>query len=240
MHSKKTVKRICPIKAVLFDIDGTIMNCHRAGKIALLKAAEEVFGTAGNMENVNFQGKTDPFILYESLSSAGFNKTEIAEKTGILKEKYIARLNNIIFSHKATLMPGIKELLLMLENSDNILTGLLTGNFRESAAIKLSRFNLNRHFSFGVFGCDTANRNDMPLIAKKIIDKKYSIDLDFGDMIIIGDTVYDILCSKHAGAVSISVGTGWTHKEVLLNHKPDFYFDDLSNTDAVVDLIINN
>ncbi|MCP4136290.1 MAG: HAD hydrolase-like protein [bacterium] len=225
------------MKAVLFDIDGTILNSNKAGRTSLIRATEDVFGTVGHMEKVDFQGKTDPLILYESLLSMGFDKTAIHDKIDDLKIKYFEYLRETIFKNEATLMPGIEEISARLFKDSSIILGLLTGNFHESARIKLSRFDLNKYFEFGVFGDDAANRNDMPGIGREKIKELYNVDIDFSRMFIIGDTIHDINCANNSGAVSIAVGTGWVDKDILLPHNPDYYFDDLGDVDRVLSVI---
>ena len=228
-----------PIKAVLFDIDGTILNCHGAGRLSLIKATKEIFGTTGLMDNVNFQGKTDPQILHESLINIGISEKEISDNMTQLMKTYFKYLRKNIIEHKVTLLPGIVEILNKLTENKSVMPGLLTGNFKESAKIKLSKYDLNNYFLFGVFGSDTPARNDMPQIAKNRIKKRFLVDIDYKDMIIIGDTVHDINCAKNAGAISISVGTGWTEKGILLENNPDYFFEDMSNTDQIADIILN-
>jgi phosphoglycolate phosphatase-like HAD superfamily hydrolase len=226
-------------KAVLFDIDGTILKCNGAGKRSFMKACSDVFGTFGAMDKVDFQGKTDPIIIKESLIQTGFSNDKIISNTDYLKNRYFHYLAEAMPAAKAALMPGIRELLNALSCINGIYTGLLTGNFRKSAQIKLSRFGLNDYFPFGVFGDDAAIRNNMPALAKQIIMEKYSLQIDFKNMIIIGDTIFDIECAKHAGAVSFAVCTGWTEKESLIAAGPDIFFDDLSDTQSVINSILS-
>jgi phosphoglycolate phosphatase-like HAD superfamily hydrolase len=79
----------------------------------------------------------------------------------------------------------------------------------------------------------------MPAIARYRLLNSFSLDIDYRRMVIIGDTVHDIACSKNSGSVSISVGTGWTERTVLLEEEPDYFFDDMSDVESVVDTIIN-
>ncbi|PKL17844.1 MAG: hydrolase [Spirochaetae bacterium HGW-Spirochaetae-5] len=225
------------MKAVLFDIDGTILNCNSAGKAALIKATLDVFGTIGRMDKIDFQGKTDPLILKESLSIMGFSDQDIEEKSDMLKEKYFSYLQNYIKTYGVTVYPGIKEILLSLSERDDIMLGLLTGNFTESAKIKLSSHDLNKYFKFGVYGDDAPIRNLLPEKAQKRMTELFDINIDFKDTIIIGDTIYDVRCAKYSGAVSIAVGTGWSTPEILQNENPDFYFDNLSDIDQFMKII---
>jgi len=226
------------IKAILFDIDGTLLKCFGAGKKALVRACREVFGTVGMMQYVDFQGKTDPLILRESLSTMGFDDVDIERNTDALKERYFRHLAKYMSDSSSVLMPGVGELLDALSRTESVLLGLLTGNFRESARIKLGHFDLNRFFPFGVFGDDATYRNDMPPIAKRILNDDFGLDIPFGDIVIIGDTVYDIECAKRSGAVAVAVGTGWADRESLIARGPDFFFEDLADPGPVIDAIL--
>jgi len=189
------------------------------------------------MEMVDFQGKTDPLILIESLRMMGFSEDDIRNKSEDLKEKYFSYLEEEIYDNKVEIMPGVLEIIPKLYNDDEIILGLLTGNFQTSGRIKLKRHDLNKFFNFGVFGDDAHLRNDMPPIAQKRIAELHNINIDFSDIIIIGDTVYDIECARHSGAVSLAVGTGWADKKILLDKEPDYYLDNLGDVEQVMSII---
>ena len=191
------------------------------------------------MHAVDFQGKTDPLILIESLGIMGYREEDIQRNIEELKNRYFEHLRTNIYDSSSVLLPGVEELLVRLSDSDSVMVGLLTGNFRESARIKLDRFNLNRFFTFGVFGDDAAYRNDMPPIARSMIKESFNIDVPYRNIVIIGDTVHDIACAKASGAVSVSVGTGWVDPGVLLALEPDYYFKDLSDVDSVMKAILD-
>ncbi len=190
------------------------------------------------MHAVDFQGKTDPLILLESLGIMGYREEDIQRNIEELKNRYFEHLRTNIYDSSSVLLPGVEELLVRLSDSDSVMVGLLTGNFRESARIKLDRFNLNRFFTFGVFGDDAAYRNDMPPIARSMLKESFNIDVPYRNIVIIGDTVHDIACAKASGAMSISVGTGWVDPGVLLALEPDYYFQDLSDVDSVMQAIL--
>ncbi|OHD63420.1 MAG: hypothetical protein A2176_01890 [Spirochaetes bacterium RBG_13_51_14] len=236
--SRDNRHRRCEIKAVLFDIDGTLVKCFGAGKKSLIQACRETFGTVGKMNYVDFQGKTDPLILRESLGIMGFKEDDISRNIEALKRRYFHHLSINMRDSSSVMLPGVRGLLDKLSGMEGVVLGLLTGNFRESARIKLDRFDLNRNFSFGVFGDDAAHRNDMPIIARTMIKNDLGIDIPFRNIVIVGDTVYDIECAKSAGAISISVGTGLLDREILLSHKPDYFFDDLSDVDRIIEAIL--
>ena len=57
-------------------------------------------------------------------------------------------------------MPGIEPLLDRLID-DGVLLGLVTGNIEAAAHVKLARAGLNRFFSFGGYGSDSADRTEV-------------------------------------------------------------------------------
>lgn len=189
------------------------------------------------MEKLDFQGKTDPLILHKSLEIMGISEKEIAEKTESLKEKYFFYLTESLEEFGVIIFPGIIEILEILSARKNIFLGLLTGNFKQSARIKLESANLNRFFSFGAFGDDAPIRDLLPEVAKKRVSEKFNKDVDFTNTYIVGDTVYDVRCAKYAGAVSIAVGTGWGETEHLLDEKPDYYFEDLQDINQFINIL---
>ena len=225
------------MKAILFDIDGTILNTKGAGRDSLMEATSLAFGTTGKMEIVDFQGRTDQYILTESLRHTGMTDDDIEEKLPVLKDLYFSLLKENMLTYECYSMPGIEDLLQKLSTESDFILGLLTGNFRESAYIKIGRFGLEGFFSMGVFADDAARRNDMPPIARERIRELHGVDMDFSDIIIIGDTVHDIECARASGAVAVAVGTGWTPGEELIVKQPDYYFDDLGDTELVMDVI---
>lgn len=189
------------------------------------------------MDKINFQGKTDPLILKEALGESITESASYSEKIERLKEKYFTYLKENMPNYEAVILPGIEELLKKIDSHPSTITGLLTGNFMESAKIKLEQLDLYKYFSFGVYGDNAASRNGLPDVAKKILLTQFGHDLSPRDMIIIGDTVHDIECAKHAGAVSVAVATGWTRRDVLIAHRPDYYFDDFQDFTAFLRII---
>ena len=224
-------------KAVLFDIDGTILNAGGAGRKAFMQAAQEVFGFTGAMQRVDFKGRTDSYILEESFKNSRLPQKELNLKLGFMKKAYTEALKTTIYEYESLLFPGIREALNELHKNQSVLLALLTGNFKESAFIKLERFDLDKFFCLGAYGEDSIDRNELlPIVQRRILKNK-GLHLDFSKMVIVGDTVHDIECAKASGAVSITVGTGGTPKETLMEKNPDYYFDDLADTENFLKVI---
>lgn len=196
----------------------------------MVQAAIAVYGTAGDMDTVDFQGKTDPLILIQSLTPHGINQNTIFERMEDYKTLYFDLLQQTMPQSDAVLLPGIRELLHTLKKYDNLIVGLLTGNFYKGAMIKLNYFDIFHYFTMGVFADDTYIRNEMPFVALQRLQAVTGTVFTPEDLIIIGDTIYDIECGKASGATTVAVATGWTDAETLLQHNPDYFFHELSDT----------
>jgi phosphoglycolate phosphatase-like HAD superfamily hydrolase len=117
---------------------------------------------------------------------------------------------------------------------ENITLGLLTGNIEEGARIKLAPHDLNKYFSFGAFGSDAIERSELPAIAMQRANEPTGKIFCGCDVVIIGDSVHDVECGKGIGAKSIAVATGGTSPEELLLRKPNYFFEDLSESERVI------
>ncbi len=225
-------------KLVLFDIDGTLLKVGNINRQSLIDALIAVYDTEGSARHHNFAGKMDSVIIYEILQNAGLTDKQIAAGFEQVKQTYIELFRQQAKARDVTLMTGIRELLLTLSDRDDILLGLLTGNFEGSGRHKLHLPSINHYFSFGAFADDAWHRNDLPAIAveraRKLTGKTFTSE----QVVIIGDTEHDIRCSRAIGAKCIAVATGNYPAESLLKHKPDALFEHLGDTGEVIRCIL--
>jgi phosphoglycolate phosphatase-like HAD superfamily hydrolase len=158
-------------KLILFDIDGTLVLTGGAGIRAMNRACEELVGNPDGLEGIPVAGRTDRIILADVVTRAGHTLDD-----GLLdqlRERYVANLREEIerpgraqsFESLGArggvkaVMPGIRELLDILHQRDDVFLALLTGNFAASARIKLEHFDLWRYFRCGAYADDAADRN---------------------------------------------------------------------------------
>jgi phosphoglycolate phosphatase-like HAD superfamily hydrolase len=58
------------------------------------------------------------------------------------------------------------------------------------------------------------------------------------DVVIIGDSIYDVRCGVPYDATTIAVASGKTPAEVLRAENPTFFFDDAADVRAVMTAIL--
>jgi phosphoglycolate phosphatase-like HAD superfamily hydrolase len=225
---------------VLFDIDGTLMLTDGAGKRALHRALLEVFGSTGPAAH-RFDGKTDPQIVRELMRIEGHADAHIDAHMQELLDRYLAYLEGEMAdpSHNPRLLPGVRELLDGLERRDDVMLGLLTGNLREGARIKLRMLGVDpERFVVGAYGSDHELRPELPAIARERATKLSGIAFNGRDVVVIGDTPADVTCGRAIGARAIGVATGAYSTDELASYGAFAVFRDLGDTDAVIAAII--
>ena len=110
--------------------------------------------------------------------------------------------------------------------------GLLTGNIRLGAEIKLRHFELWEVFQTGAFGDDHEDRDQIAALAKERGSLLLNNDLSGEQILVIGDTPRDIECARAIDARTLAVATGGVKFEELETHKPDWLVKDLTTVVA--------
>ena len=112
--------------------------------------------------------------------------------------------------------------------SDPPRLGLLTGNIQLGAEIKLRHFDLWKEFETGGFADDHEDRDQIAHAAWKRGGRVLGGELRGEEVLVIGDTPFDIRCGRAIGAKVLAVATGGATLEELERHKPDWAVKDLS------------
>lgn len=212
---------------ILFDIDGTLVRTGGAGKAAMESALAEAFGVKELRDEVPYSGRTDVAIGRDLLRVHGIEPTP--ENQRKLRDAYLANLPESLRTRGGTVCPGIPELLAALAGRPGVVLGLLTGNVRLGARVKLSHFGLWDFFACGGFGDDHHDRDDVARAALACVRQHVSRHVDPSEVWVIGDTPLDVSCARAIGANAVAVATGWHPLEELARHEPDFIFNDLSD-----------
>jgi phosphoglycolate phosphatase len=236
-------------KLVLFDIDGTLVLTGGAGIRAMNRACEELVGHPQALEGIPVAGRTDRIILTDVATRAGHSLDD-----GLLdqlRERYIAHLRTEIErpgrlqsfeslgprSGIKAVMPGIRELLEILDRRSDVLLGLLTGNFQQGALIKLEHFDLWRYFQCGAFGDDSADRNDLVPFDVERARHRGLDDIEPSRIFVVGDTPHDVACARAVGAVPIAVATGGFTSDQLRESGADIVYENLADPTPFLKLL---
>lgn len=220
-----------PIKLVLFDIDGTLIRTGGAGMRAFERTFQTVFGATGATRGVSFAGRTDTAIVRECLTGLGLPFTP--ETTGRFFETYVFWLQEFLHELRGSICPGVERFLAQLaELPARPAVGLLTGNTRLGAEIKLRHFGLWERFACGAFGDDDEDRNRLAAVALDRGERLLGTDLDGNEILVVGDTPLDIACARAVGARALAVATGGFTPDELDQHRPTWTAPTLEQINA--------
>jgi len=226
------------MRLILFDVDGTLLSARGAGRRALKRAFERVFGTAGGFDQYDLRGKTDTRIVFEVLEGAGLPRDRVKERLDEFFEEYARGLvAEIGDGRDVVTLPGIAPLVHRLGQADGLLLGLLTGNIEEGARIKLAPTGLWPYFLVGAFGSDHPDRRRLPSLAARRAQARVGHAFRPEEVLVVGDTPLDIECARAFGAVAVAVATGQHTREELLAEGPDLFFDDFADVERAAALL---
>ena len=223
-------------RLVLFDIDGTLLHSHGAGRRAMEAAMIHSFGTKGSAE-YRYDGKTDKQIVRDLMRGEGFSDAIIDERMPQVLDDYVAGLQREIASPhtRVEALAGVMTLLEALVHRSHCVVGLLTGNLEPGAQHKLTAAGIGfERFTIGAYGSDHEIRSELPAIARQRALDRHGIRFDGRAVVIVGDTPSDISCGRPIGARAIAVATGHYTRDALTEHGPDAVFADFADTDAVL------
>jgi len=223
------------VKAVLFDLDGTLLWTDGAGRRAIHRALREVLAIEHPASSFRFDGRTDPEIV-ELLAAAAGRDHGPEVVAGVLRA-YVGLLDEELSrpGQRTAVYPGVPELLAALERRADCVLGLLTGNVVEGARLKLKSAGIDiARFRVGAFGSDHGERSALPAIAQRRARELLGLEIAGRDVVIMGDTPADVTCGRGIGARAIAVATGSYSVPDLIAAGAYTAFTDFSDTAAVV------
>lgn len=216
------------IRAVLFDVDSTILVTGGAGGAAWQRAFADLYGVEANVHERTDAGMTDPEIAAIVFREA-VGREGSAEERARAIGAYLRHLPETVGESSGyRVMPGVEALLDRLIDA-GMLLGLVTGNVEAAAHIKLSRADLNRFFSFGGYGSDASDRTEVTEAALRRAELVSGGTLDASACIAVGDTPRDVRAGHGAGIRVVGVATGKYSVEQLREAGAEWAIDTMES-----------
>lgn len=213
------------MKVLLFDIDGTLVRAGGAGRKALNRAGQILYGKENACSELSLAGHTDLWN-FRAVYRRSTGRLPSERELERLHQEYLKHLPHYVRSairKKNYILPaGIKALLKKLSRDKRILLGLGTGNMECGARIKLEPSGFNAYFLFGGFGSDAFHRHTLLKKAIRRASNLAGSSIAPSDVYVIGDTPLDVAAGKKAGFKTIGVGTGFADWKSLVKSRPDY------------------
>lgn len=219
---------------LLWDVDGTLLNSGGAGKQAMNRALEDLYGIQGGCDQVRFAGRTDKGIVADLRK----NFAQIEEEDFF--KRYIEHLPACLKEFPGCVFPGIRDFLEWSGEKPEVHHTLLTGNIEQGARMKTEHYGLWKYFEFGVYGALSADRDDLGKAAPSVIRENMNESPLPDHTWVIGDTDLDVRCGKAAGFRTLAVTTGFQAEEIIRKAKPDFLVQNFSDLEKIKKLLLGS
>lgn len=212
------------IKALIFDIDGTLVDSF------------EVYHRVFNQGITGFhEGEVSRDELRELLAK-GLVLREILQKVfsssiddatyGACREK-ILRLYKEAELEGVKSFPGTEELFRYLSGT-GIKIGIATGRTSsvEDEWVRFTRLGLHPYIDTIVTSKEVRHRKPSPDV---IIECARKLGVPSKECIVVGDTESDIIAARRAGAIAVAVTTGHEDEEALHKALPDIVLQSIND-----------
>ncbi|MEM5855763.1 MAG: HAD family hydrolase [Candidatus Aenigmatarchaeota archaeon] len=181
------------IKGVICDFDQTLVDSSRIHLKSFLLPLKKR-GINVKYEDVKIKfGKFD-YLIFRELAPY-FSEQEINE---MIDERKQILLNEAFRTKK---MPYAEELLKFLKNKTKI--GLVTGTYKDVVYKTLKLFGWEKYFDAVVTREEVKKSRPDPEILNLVLKK---LNIMPYEAIYIGDSIYDVLCSKNSNVKIIALG----------------------------------
>lgn len=198
------------VKAVLFDLDGTLIN-----SIPLIRLTfENVFAELGI-----------PWGRGEVLETIGLPLKKVAEqyapgRVGEFLERY-SEFQKTRHKDYTKLYPGAIESLKEIKTT-GFRTGVVTSKRRIPALAGMALTGLDEYIEVTVAVEDVAKPKPNPEPVHRALGL---LHIRPENAVYVGDSWYDVMAGKEAGVTTIGVTWGMATKEQLNEHQPHFVVD---------------
>ncbi len=230
------------MKLILFDLDGTLLTAGGIGRKATRTALESVFGDSGNLDAFYPGGRTQEAIFLDTLLDAGYSQDDYLFRRTRLYRIFLAEFRKDIQQRGSQIqsLPGAVDLIRSLSENPTVVLGMVTGNHRENASLKLRQAGFSPEwFAVGAYGEESAIRSKLILLAQKRAREKSGVEFTGKRTIVVGDTTRDVISARENGAVSVAVSTGTDDRALLETAAPDYILEGLEDRQTVLEILLS-
>lgn len=223
-----------PRRLILWDIDHTLIETRGLGGELYANAFRTATGVT-LAKKADVTGQTETSILTATLRLHGIADDEpyLSRYQRELVAEYDRHRDEL--ARRGRMLPGAQKVLTALAALPDVAQGVLTGNLRGVARIKLEVFDLDRFLNLdtSAYGDDDSDRPKLVAIAQRRAAHLYGTIFDETNTSVVGDSTHDINTGLRGGAQAVGVATGGESADQLRAAGAHTAWRDLNDTDAI-------
>lgn len=207
-----------PLRGVLFDWDGTLVNSYEADSAAYLAMFQEM-GIAWGLAQLAQHYSPNWYHVYRAanLPKAQWDAADLAWR------KHYAK-------HSPPLIAGARDVLQVLRREHQL--GLVTSGDRARVTRQLREFGLTRMFGARVCSGDTRYKKPHPAPLRKALR---ALRLPPSSCVYIGDSAEDLLMARSAGVMAIAVLGPFPTEKKLRAAAPEYLLESIRDLPDLLD-----
>lgn len=214
------------IKAILFDLDGTLANTNNL----IFESFKYTFKEHG------IEGVTDDEIysFFGEPLTASMRRYVDEDKVDELVETYRV-FNHMMHDKMISDFPGVLDAVKRFKESGYKL-GIVTSKREKMARKSLEALDLIDYFEILV----TPELTTLHKPNKEPVEKGINLcDVAPFECIMVGDSPYDILSGNAAGAYTVAVNYTVIPMQAIIDSEPDFFIDSMDEMTDIIETLNN-
>ncbi|HTY74213.1 MAG TPA: HAD family hydrolase [Candidatus Nanoarchaeia archaeon] len=221
------------IKAVIFDLDGTIaafnldykaLRAEVRGYLIKMGVPPSVLSIKENM--FDMLKKAD--LLLTNAGKPAFLIKEIREESFRIADKYESEA-----ASQTSLLPGAVETLKTLQKK-GLKIGLCTNNSERSTRLILERFKLTEYFAATIPRDSVGQMKPNPEHCEAVVK---ALDVSVSEVVFVGDSPIDMQCAKELKAIAVGLPTGISTQEQLSNQGANYIITSIVELPLLIERI---
>jgi len=221
------------VKAVIFDLDGTIVNFNIDYKAVRADVRSFLIreGLPASILSLNesifeMLKKAEIFVKNNGQSERAFKN--IQTKALAIAEKY-----ELEAAKSTSLLPGVLETLQALKKM-NVKIGLCTINSEKSTNYILKSFDIAKFFDA------VTPRNKVKQVKpnpEHLEATLKALKVTPKEAVIVGDGVSDMKCAKDVGALAVGISSGVSNPKELINSGANYMITSITDLPILIEYV---
>lgn len=207
------------IRAVIFDLDGTLLVMKLKVKEAKEKLVQRLRELGVNTDSIDLKTPTEE-IITKTIKEYGFSRDYLMKLVDEVYAPY-----ELEAAQAAELREEVKETLIELK-AMGLKLAVASNSSRHGVHLALGNTSIKDFFDVIVTRSDVNRMKPNEALIAETLKK---LNVSPSEAIYVGDAAHDVLAARKIGVKSIAISGGAHPIDILLRSKPDILIKDIKD-----------